>query len=175
MTRKKLKKVSDSKTIMTEMVLPNDTNPLGNLMGGNLMRWMDIAASICAGKHCEAKVVTASVDNISFRKPIHLGDVVELTATVTRAFNTSVEIFVQVIASNITGGGSRMSNNAYFTFVALDDQNKKPFPVPALQPLTSEEEVLYAGASRRREIRLILSGRLKPRDAIEVKDFFANT
>ena len=72
------KKVSESKTIMTEMIMPNDTNPIGNLMGGNLMRWMDIAAGICAGKHCESHVVTASVDHVSFQKPILMGDIITI-------------------------------------------------------------------------------------------------
>ncbi len=168
------KKTSDSFTIMTEMIMPNDTNPLGNLMGGNLMRWMDIAGGICAGKHCEAHVVTASVDHVSFQKPIHVGDVITLKAKVTRAFNTSVEIYVEVFAENVKGHESRMSNHAYFTFVALDDAHKKPIKVPKLIPLSEEEQKLFESASRRREIRLILSGRLKPEDATEVKNFFAS-
>ncbi len=168
------KKTSDSFTIMSEMIMPNDTNPLGNLMGGNLMRWMDIAGGICAGKHCEAHVVTASVDHVSFQKPILVGDVITLKAKVTRAFNTSVEIYVEVFAENIKGHNSRRSNHAYFTFVALDDEKKKPRSVPKLIPLSKEEQDLFEGAVRRREIRLILSGRMKPEDATEVKNFFAS-
>ena len=170
----KAKKTSDSFTIMSEMIMPNDTNPLGNLMGGNLMRWMDIVGGICAGKHCEAHVVTASVDNVSFAKPIYVGDVITLKAKVTRAFNTSVEIYVEVFAENIKGHNSRKSNHAYFTFVALDDDHKKPIKVPELIPLSKEEQDLFESASRRREIRLILSGRLKPEEACEVKSFFAS-
>ena len=151
------KKTDDSLTIMSEMIMPNDTNPLGNLMGGNLMRWMDIAGGICAGKHCEAHVVTASVDHVSFQKPIFVGDVITLKAKVTRAFNTSVEIYVEVFAENVKGHDSRRSNHAYFTFVALDDEHKKPTKVPELIPLSKEEQSLFEGASRRREIRLILS------------------
>ena len=166
------RKVSDSKSIMTEMVMPNDTNPLGNLMGGNLMRWMDIVASICAGKHCEAHVVTASVDHVSFQKPINLGDVVTLQATVTRAFNTSIEISVEVFAADIKGKNNRMCNHAYFTFVGLDHTTKKPCPVPGVLPLTREEQTLYDGALRRRQLRLILSGRLSPDDATELKSLF---
>ncbi|HNL38449.1 MAG TPA: acyl-CoA thioesterase, partial [Saprospiraceae bacterium] len=90
------KKVAESRTVMTEMIMPNDTNPMGNLMGGYLMRWMDIVAAICAGKHCEAHVVTAAVDHISFQNPILLGDVITLEACVTRAFHSSVEIYVEV-------------------------------------------------------------------------------
>ena len=166
------KKVSESKTIMTEMIMPNDTNPLGNLMGGNLLRWMDIAGGICAGKHCEAHVVTASVDHVSFQKPIHVGDVITLEAAVTRAFNTSVEISVEVFAADIKGKHNRRSNHAYFTFVALDDDQKRPRKVPELLPLTRDEQALYDGAMRRRELRLVLSGRMKPEDAGELKTLF---
>ena len=117
------KRVSDSKTVMTELIMPNDTNPMGNLMGGYLMRWMDIASAICAGKHCEAHVVTAAVDHISFQNPIGLGDVITLEASVTRAFSTSVEVFVEVFANNMKGQQPRRCNHAYFTFVALDDKS----------------------------------------------------
>ncbi len=166
------KKTIESKTVMTEMIMPNDTNPLGNLMGGNLLRWMDIIGGICAGKHCEAHVVTASVDNVSFQKPIRLGDVITLEAVVTRAFNTSVEVYVEVFAADIKGGNNRMSNHAYFSFVAIDEEAGKPCNVPPLLPLTAEEQKLYEGANRRRELRLILAGRLKPKDALEIKTFF---
>ena len=170
----KEKKVSESQTIMTEMIMPNDTNPLGNLMGGNLMRWMDIVAGICAGKHCEAHVVTASVDHVSFQNPIHVGDVITLEASVTRAFNTSVEVYVEVFAADIKGGSNRRSNHAYFSFVALDDEKRKPKKVPALLPLTREEQTLYEGPARRRELRLILSGRIKPQEALELKNYFGD-
>ncbi len=168
------KKVVESKTIMTEMIMPNDTNPLGNLMGGNLLRWMDIVGGICAGKHCESHVVTASVDHVSFQKSIANGDVITLEASVTRAFNTSVEVFVEVFAADIKGGNNRRSNHAYFTFVALNDESLKPKKVPPVIPLTSEEEKLFESANRRRELRLILSGRIKPEEATEVKAFFLN-
>lgn len=168
------KKVSESHTVMTEMIMPNDTNPMGNLMGGYLMRWMDIVAAICAGKHCEAYVVTAAVDHISFQNPIRLGDVITLEASVTRAFNSSVEIYVEVFANNIKGQQPRRCNHAYFTFVALDDKKKTPIPVPPVLVLSSEEQSLYEGAARRREIRLILSGRIKAKEATEVRKFFAD-
>lgn len=170
----KEKKVSESKTIMTEMIMPNDTNPLGNLMGGNLLRWMDVVGGICAGKHCEANTVTASIDHVSFHKPIHVGDVITLEATVTRAFNTSVEVYVQVFAANIKGFDNRRSNHAYFTFVALDDVNRKPIPVPKVIPLSSDEENLFEGAMRRRELRLVLSGRMQPAKATKLKELFEN-
>lgn len=169
----KPKKVSESETTMTEMVMPNDTNPLHNLMGGNLMKWMDVVGSICAGKHTEAHVVTASVDNVSFHKPIPLGDIVTLQARVTRAFNTSVEVFVEVFASDIKGGNPRKCNHAYFTFVGLDDETKRPKPVPAVIPLTNEEQQLYESAARRREVRLVLSGRMKPEQASEIRALFS--
>ena len=168
------KKVSESHTVMTEMIMPNDTNPMGNLMGGYLMRWMDIVAAICASRHCESHVVTAAVDHISFQKPIRLGEVITLEASVTRAFNTSVEIYVEVFANDVKGQNPRRCNHAYFTFVALDDSRKTPVDVPPVLPLSSEEQSLYESAARRREIRLILSGRIKAKDATDLRKFFAD-
>jgi acyl-CoA hydrolase len=165
----KSKKVIESHTVMTEMVMPNDTNPMGNLMGGNLMKWMDIAAAICAGRHCESQIVTVSVDHVSFQKPIYKGDIVTLEANVTRAFNTSVEVYVEVFAADMKGGNPRRCNHAYLTFVALDETKLKPCAVPAVIPLSSEEEKQYDEAARRRELRLILSGKMKPEDATELK------
>ena len=166
------KLVVESATTMTELIMPNETNPLGNLMGGYLMKWMDIAGGICAAKHAEAHVVTASVDHVSFQSPIHLGDVITLNARVTKAFTTSVEIYVEVTASDITGKNARKSNHAYLTFVALDSAQKKPMAVPKVRPVSSEEQKLFDGASRRRELRLILSGRIKPSDATDLKSYF---
>lgn len=167
------KLVAHSKTVMTELIMPNDTNPMGNLMGGYLMRWMDIVCAVCAARHCESQVATASVDHISFHEAIKLGDVITLSAQVTRAFNTSVEIFVEVSASDITGANPRQSNHAYFTFVALDTQSHKPIKVPPVIPISNEEKKQFEVASRRRELRLILAGRMKPTDALELKQFFA--
>jgi acyl-CoA hydrolase len=168
------KLVAQSKTVMTELIMPNDTNPMGNLMGGYLMRWMDIACAVCAARHCESQVATASVDHISFHEPIRLGDVITLSAQVTRAFHTSVEVYVEVSASGITGANPRQSNHAYFTFVAIDAENGKPRQVPPVIPLTNEEKKQHESASRRRELRLILAGRMKPEEAMELKHFFAN-
>lgn len=168
------KKVSDSRTVMTELIMPNDTNPMGNLMGGYLMRWMDIVSAICAGKHCEAHVVTAAVDHISFQNPIRLGDVITLEATVTRAFTTSVEVYVEVFANDIKGQHPRRCNHAYFTFVALDDKKRSPVQVPPVLPLSNEEQNLYESALRRREMRLILAGRIKAKDATEIRKFFSD-
>lgn len=166
------KKVSESKAIMTEMVMPNDTNPMGNLMGGNLLRWMDIVSSICSGRHCEAHVVTASVDHVSFQKPIKVGEIVTLEGTVTRAFNTSVEVYVEVFAADIKGQNSRRCNHAYYTFVALDGENGKPIPAIPVLPLTEIEQQRYDSAIRRRELRLVLSGRMKPEAATEIRNLF---
>jgi acyl-CoA hydrolase len=165
------KKVKTSFTIMNEIVLPNDTNIFGNLMGGRLMYWMDIAAAIAAGKHCNAPVMTASVDNISFKTPIKLGNVVHIEAQLTRSFNTSMEIFLKVWGEDPLHQYRYESNEAYFTFVALDP-NSKPRPVPAAIPETDHEQKLYDGALRRRQLRLILSGKMKPDDASELKALF---
>src|SRR5689334_7989971 len=145
------KKASESLTLMTEIVLPNDTNVFGNLMGGRLMYWMDIAAAIAAQKHCNAPVVTASVDNISFENPIKLGNVVHVEAKVTRAFHTSMEVFLKVWGEDMTHQYKYKSNEAYYTFVALDP-NRKPRPVPQLIPETEEDKRLYDGALRRRQL-----------------------
>lgn len=171
MSELKAKRVSESRTIMTEMVMPNDTNPMGNLMGGNLLRWMDIASGICSGKHCEAHVVTASVDHVSFQKPIKVGDVVTLEASVTRAFRTSVEVYVEVFAHDIKGGNPRRCNHAYYTFVGLDEDSQ-PTPVLPVIPLTEIEQQRYDSAPRRREVRLILSGRMKPEQSVEIRSLF---
>lgn len=100
MSKPEPRPVSYSRTTMTELVMPNDANPMGNLMGGYLMRWMDIAGSICAARHCGSHTVTASVDNVSFAKPIHVGDVITIKASVTRAFNTSVEVYLEVFTTS---------------------------------------------------------------------------
>ena len=168
----RVKNVAESKTIMTELIMPNDTNPLGNLMGGNLMHWMDIAGGICAGRHCEVHVVTASVDHVSFQQAIKLGSVIELRAEVTRAFKTSVEVYMEVYVSDFDGKNTVKSNHAYMTFVALDENKQKPVPVPKIHPVTPEEIKRYEAATRRRELRLILSGRIKPEEAKDLRSFF---
>jgi acyl-CoA hydrolase len=157
--------------VMTELVLPNDTNLYGNLMGGRLMYWMDIAAALSASKHCNAPVVTASVDNISFESPIKLGNVVHIEAKVTRAFTTSMEIHLSVWGEDLTHQYRYKSNEAYYTFVAFDP-NRKPRPVPQLVPVTESEHKLLDGALRRRQLRLILGGKMKPDDAAELKALF---
>ncbi len=165
------KKVNASTNRMTELVLPNDTNTFGNLMGGRLMYWMDIAAAYCAAKHCNAPVVTASVDNISFKNPIKLGHYVHIEARVTRAFTTSMEIHMKVWGEDTLHQFKYESNEAYFTFVALDP-NDNPRRVPAVEPETKDEQTLFDGALRRRQLRLILGGKMKPDEATELKALF---
>ena len=165
------KKAKESFVVMNELVLPNDTNTLNNLMGGRLLHWMDIAAAISAQKHCNRIVVTASVDNVSFQHAIKLGDVVTIEAKVTRAFNTSIEVRLDVWAENIPSGSRLKSNEAYYTFVAVD-QSGRTIPVPELKPETEEEQKLFDGALRRRQLRLILGGKMKPDDATELKALF---
>ncbi|MEE6186857.1 MULTISPECIES: acyl-CoA thioesterase [Chitinophagaceae] len=165
------KKPKDSIVIMTELVLPNDTNTFGNLMGGRLMYWMDIAAALSAQKHCNAPVVTASVDNLSFVNPIKLGNVVHIEARVTRSFNTSMEVMLNVWGEDLVRKDRYKSNTAYYTFVALDADGK-PTPVPAIEPETDEEKELYNGALRRRQLRLILSNKMKPGEATELRRLF---
>jgi acyl-CoA hydrolase len=165
------RKASDSFTIMNEIVLPNDTNVFGNLMGGRLMYWMDIAAAMAAGKHCNAPSMTASVDNLSFKNPIRLGNIVHIEAKVTRAFTTSMEIHLKVWGEDALNQETYESNEAYFTFVAIDP-NGKPRQVPGVIPETPEETFLFEGALRRRQVRLILGGKMKPDDANELKALF---
>ena len=166
-----IKTPNDSHTVMNELVLPNDTNTLNNLMGGRLLHWMDIAAAIAAQKHCNRIVVTASVDNVSFKQPIKLGDVVSIESKVTRAFHTSVEVRLDVWAQNIPSGTNVKSNEAYYTFVALDADGCT-VPVPPLTPVTAEDIELYDGALRRRQLRLVLAGKMKADDATELKALF---
>jgi acyl-CoA hydrolase len=140
-------------------------------MGGRLMYWMDIAAAIAAQRHCHAPVVTASVDNISFENPIKLGNTVHIEAKISRAFSTSMEIHISVWGEDFTQHYRYKSNEAYYTFVALDP-NRKPRSVPGVTPETEEEKNLFDGALRRRQLRLILGGKMKPDEAIELKALF---
>lgn len=157
---------------MSELVMPNDTNPQDNLMGGNMLRWMDIACAICAGKHTARPVVTASVDNVAFGSPIRNGEVVTLEASVTRAFTTSLEVYVQATAATMQGANPRRTHHAYFTFVALDRENGTPVIIPEVMPLAEIEEQRFESALRRREVRLVLAGRMKPGDAKNLRSLF---
>lgn len=157
----KTKKPSDSYTETTHIVLPNDTNTLGNLMGGRLLYSMDIAAAIAAGRHSNRVVVTASVDSVDFKAAIKLGEIVILQAVVTRAFTTSMEVRIDVYAENPTTAVRRHCNAAYYTFVAID-QMGSPLPVNKIEPETEREKELYEGAVRRREFRLEQAGKFVP-------------
>ena len=167
----KAKKASESFSILTEFVLPNDTNTLGNLMGGRLLHWMDIAAAIAAQRHCGRVVVTASVNNVSFNQPIRLGEIVTLESKVSRAFNSSMEVFIDVWVENNATGEKKKCNEAIYTFVAVD-QLGNPIHVPELIPETDAEKRRYEGALRRRQLSLILAGKMKPADATELKALF---
>jgi acyl-CoA hydrolase len=148
-----VKRVVDSQVTTTQLVLPNDTNQLGNLLGGTLMHWIDIVAAISAQRHSGRVCVTASVDELNFHYPIRLGDIVTLKASVNRAFNTSMEIGVVVTASGTRGATERRANNAYLTFVALDDQGR-PVAVDPIAPEGEDEQRRYAEALERRNLRL---------------------
>ena len=152
--RRKIKTVRASQVEMTEMVLPNDTNRLRNLLGGRLMQWIDIAAAIAAWRHANRICVTASLDGLNFLHPIKEGEVVILQASVNRAFTTSVEVGVRVGKENPSTGERKHTNTAYLTFVALDDDGK-PAPVPAVRPTTKAEKRRYKDAARRRSLRLL--------------------
>jgi acyl-CoA hydrolase len=168
----KSKTPSQSISTLTEMVLPNDTNNLDNLMGGRLLHWMDIAAAISSSRHCGRIVVTASVNNVSFNQPIPRGSIVTLEAKVSRAFTSSMEVFVDVWMENRTIGEPQKCNEAIYTFVAVD-QLGKPIEIAPIVPETKEETDRFEGALRRRQLSLILSGRMNPSEATELKALFA--
>ena len=167
----KAKKASESMAIATHIVLPDDTNTLGNLMGGRLMYWMDVIAAVSAHRHCHRVVVTASVNNISFGMPVGLGEFVTLEAKVTRAFSSSMEVFIEVWVENHRNGQKTKCNEAIFTFVAVD-QIGNTIEVPELIPETELEKQRFDGALRRKQLSLILAGKMKPTDATELKAIF---
>lgn len=168
----KSKTPKESLTIQTQMVLPNDTNTLGNLFGGQLLQWMDIVSSIAAHRHSRRVVVTAAVNNVSFNMPINHASLVTLEAKVSRAFSSSMEVFIDVWVEDPVTGEKKKCNEAIYTFVAVD-QNGSPLPVPELIPETEEEKQRFAGALRRKQLSLILAGKMKPSDATELKALFA--
>ncbi len=170
----KAKTPKESLSIITEIVLPNDTNNLDNLMGGRLLHWMDIASAIAAHRHCKRIVVTASVNNVAFKNAIPQGSIVTLEAKVSRAFSSSIEVFVDVFVEDRNIAGKRTkANEAIFTFVAVD-QLGNPIQVPEVKPETKEEIERYEGALRRRQLSLILAGKMKPDDATELKALFGS-
>lgn len=165
------KTAQSSYSQMMEIVLPNDTNTIHNLRGGKILHWMDICSAISAGRHAESVVVTVTVDQVSFENPIKMGDVVTIESKVTRAFNTSMEVKIEVWAENLPTKNRYKCNSAYYSFVALDS-NGKPKSIAPLIPETEEEKKNYDTALNRREIRLFMAGKLKFEDAPSLKQMF---
>jgi len=168
---KKEKTASESYTIATHLVLPNDTNTLGNLMGGQLLLWMDITSGIAAQRHSSRVVVTASVNNVSFNQPIKLGDTVTIEAKVSRAFTSSMEVVMDVWVEDKNTREKKQCNEAIYTFVAVD-QIGSSIQVPKLIPETKQEQERYDAALRRKQLSLIIAGKIKPNEATELKALF---
>lgn len=164
---------NDSRTILTDLVLPSETNPLNNLFGGELLARMDRAASIAARRHSRRIVVTASVNHVAFNKAIPLGSVVTVEAAVSRAFKSSMEIFIDVWIEDRESGQRSKANEAIYTFVAVDETGA-PVNVPPLQPETELEKKRFEAALRRKQLSLVLAGKMKPQDATELKALFIN-
>lgn len=166
-----IKTPEESKTIMTDLVLPSETNPLNNLFGGDLLARMDRAASIAARRHSRRIVVTASVNHVAFNRAIPLGSAVTVEAKVSRAFNSSMEIYIDVWVEDRESGERTKANEAIYTFVAVDDTSR-PVKIPKIKPETDLEKLRYDGALRRKQLSLVLAGKMKPKDATELKALF---
>lgn len=166
-----IKTPSQSKTILTDMVLPSETNPLNNLFGGELLARMDRAASIAARRHSRRITVTASVNHVAFNRSIPLGSVVTVEANVSRAFKTSMEVFLDVWIEDRESGEREKANEGIYTFVAVDDYGN-PVKVPELKPETPLEVERFDAALRRKQLSLVLAGKLKPNEATELKALF---
>ncbi len=160
-----------SKTVLTDMVLPGETNPLNNLFGGELLARMDRAASISARRHSRRIVVTASVNHVAFSRAVPLGSVVTVEAKVSRAFKTSMEVFIDVWIEDRESGERTKANEGIYTFVAVDDTGK-PVLVPEVLPETDIEKQRFEAALRRKQLSLLLSGKIKPSEATELKALF---
>lgn len=158
---------------MTDLVLPSETNPLNNLFGGELLARMDRAASIAARRHSRRIVVTASVNHVAFNKAVPLGSVVTVEAAVSRAFKTSMEIFLDVWVEDRESGTRSKANEAIYTFVAVDETGS-PVQIPPLEPETDLEKQRFAAALRRKQLSLVLAGKMKPAEATELKALFDN-
>lgn len=165
------KSPEESRTILTDLVLPSETNPLNNLFGGELLARMDRAASIAARRHSRRIVVTASVNHVAFNKVIPVGSVVTVEAAVSRSFKSSMEIFIDVWVEDRESGLRTRANEAIYTFVAVDETGS-PVAVPPLKPVTELEKERYDAALRRKQLSLVLAGKMKPRDATELKALF---
>ncbi len=152
--------VRESVSEYSELALPNDANPLGNLLGGRVMHLVDMAAALAGMRHARRTVVTASMDHMSFLYPVHIGQLIVLKSSVNRVFRTSMEVGVRVMVEDLRTGVVRHTSSAYLTFVALDDAGQ-PAPIPPVMPETEEEKRRYEEAGRRRENRLQLKSRLK--------------
>lgn len=163
----------ESTTIMTDLVLPSETNPLNNLFGGELLARMDRAASIAARRHSRRIVVTASVNHVAFNRAIPLGSAVTVEAKVSRAFKSSMEIYIDVWTEDRESGERTKANEAIYTFVAVDDTGH-PVKVPPVQPQTELEQIRFDGALRRKQLSLVLAGKMKPKEAKELKALFTD-
>jgi len=147
------KNPSVSEVEMTELVLPNDANILGNLLGGRLMHWIDIAAAIAASRHCNRAVVTRAMESLDFKKPVHIGEIVILRAKIIWTGNTSMKIMVKVFKENLKTGQIIQTNEAFLTFVAVDE-DAKPVSVPALLPESDEEILMFQKQEQRRKNKI---------------------
>lgn len=164
---------SESRSIITDLVLPGETNPLGQMFGGELLARMDRAASIAASRHSRNLVTTVSVNNVFFSKPIPLGSIVTIESSVSRAFSTSMEIFLDVWVEDRQSGSKSKVNEAIYTFVAIDKENK-PVAVPPIKPETDLEIERFKAALRRKQLSLVIAGKMKPQDAKELKALFVD-
>jgi len=167
----KAKTPSESKTTMTDLVLPSETNPLNNLFGGELLARMDRAASIAARRHSRRIVVTATVNHVAFKRAVPLGSVVTVEAKVSRAFKTSMEVYIDVCVDDRESGIKTIANEGIYTFVAVDESGI-PVVVPPLTPETDLEKERYEAALRRKQLSLVLAGKMKPSEATELKALF---
>ncbi len=161
----------ESLTILTDLVLPSETNPLNNLFGGEILARMDRACSIAATRHSRRIVVTASVNHVAFTKAVPMGSVVSVEAKVSRAFKSSMEVYVDVWIEDRESGARTMVNEGIYTFVAVDTTGS-PVKVPQIKPETELEKKRFDGALRRKQLSLILSGKMNPEDATELKALF---
>jgi len=168
-----VKTPEQSKTIMTDLVLPSETNPINNLFGGELLARMDRAASIAARRHSRRIVVTASVNHVAFNRAVPLGSVVTIEAKVSRAFKSSMEVYMDVWIEDRESGDKTKANEAIYTFVAVDETGR-PVRVDDIQPETDLEKERFEGALRRKQLSLVLAGKMKPNDATELKALFMN-